>query len=102
VVVGLRGVVWEGLIGRRRRWIPLNQSEKKMIVKTRRRSKVESKRRNRRSLPPARIGAAPLCLVGGAAAVEAAHHCGLGCALFGERKGLRLAKIRELEGLVES
>jgi hypothetical protein len=73
-----------------------------MIVKTRRRSKVESKRRNRRSLPPARIGAAPLCLVGGAAAVEAAHHGGLGCALFGKEKGLRLAKIRELEGLMES
>jgi hypothetical protein len=51
-------------------------------------------------LPPARVGAAPLGLVGGAAAVEAAHHCGLGCALFAE--GLRLAKIRELEGLVEN
>jgi hypothetical protein len=50
-------------------------------------------------LPPARVGAATLCLVGGAAAVEAAHHDGLGCALFAER--LRLAKIRELEGLVE-
>jgi hypothetical protein len=73
-----------------------------MIVKARRRLKVESKRSNRRSLPPARIGAAPLCLVGGAAAVEAAHHDGLGCALFGKEKGLRLAKIRELEGLVES
>jgi hypothetical protein len=71
-----------------------------MIVKARRRSKVESKRRNRRSLPPARVGAAPLCLIGGAAAVEAAHHGGLGCALFAER--LRLAKIRKLEGLVES
>jgi hypothetical protein len=71
-----------------------------MIVKVKRRSKVESKRRDRRSSPPARVGAAPLGLVGGAAAVEAAHHCGLGCALFA--KGLRLAKIRELEGLVES
>jgi hypothetical protein len=71
-----------------------------MIVKARRKSKVESKRRNRRSLPPARVGAAPLCLVRGAAAVEAAHHDGLGCALF--TGGLRLAKIRELEGLVES
>jgi hypothetical protein len=60
--------------------------KKGMIVKTRRRSKVESKRRNRRSLPPARVGAAPLCLVRGAAAVEAAHHGGLGCALFGKRK----------------
>jgi hypothetical protein len=57
-----------------------------MIVKTRRMSKVESKRRNRRSFPPARIGTAPLYLVGGAAAVEAAHHGGLGCALFEERK----------------
>jgi hypothetical protein len=37
-------------------------------------------------LPPARVGAAPLCLVGGAAAVEAAHHGGLGCALFEERR----------------
>jgi hypothetical protein len=73
-----------------------------MIVKARRRLKVESKRRNRRSLPPARVGAAPFCLVGGAAAVEVAHHGGLGCALFGKEKGLRLAKIRELEGLVES
>jgi hypothetical protein len=71
-----------------------------MVVKARRRSKVESKRRNRRSLPPARVGTAPLCLVGGAAAVEAAHHSGLGCALFAEE--LRLAKIRELEGLLES
>jgi hypothetical protein len=51
-------------------------------------------------LPPARVGAAPLGLVGGAAAVEAAHHCGLGCVLFA--RGLRLAKIRELEGLMES
>jgi hypothetical protein len=74
------------LIGRRRRRIPLNQSEKKMIVKTRKRSKVEAKKRNQRSLPPARIGAAPLCLVRGAAAVEAAHHVGLGCAMFEERK----------------
>jgi hypothetical protein len=57
-----------------------------MIVKTRKRSKVEAKKRNRRSLPSARIGAAPLCLVGGAAAVEVAHHDGLGCALFEERK----------------
>jgi hypothetical protein len=73
-----------------------------MIVKTRRRSKDESKKSNRRSLPPACVGTAPLCLVGGAAAVEAAHHGGLGCALFGKGKGLRLAKIRELEGLVES
>jgi hypothetical protein len=71
-----------------------------MIVKARRRSKVESKKRNQRSLPPVRIGAAPLCLVGGTAAVEAAHHDGLGCALFAGE--LRLAKIRELEGLVES
>jgi hypothetical protein len=71
-----------------------------MIVRARKRSKVESKRGNRRSLPPARVGAAPLCLVGGAAAVEAAHHDGLGYALFTE--GLRLAKIRELESLVES
>jgi hypothetical protein len=56
-----------------------------MIIKIRRRSKVEAKKRNRRSLPPACIGAAPLCLVGGAAAVEATHHVGLGCALFGKR-----------------
>jgi hypothetical protein len=62
--------------------------------------KAESKRRSRRSLPPARVGAAPLCLVGGAAAVEAAHHNGLGYALFAE--GPKLAKIRELEDLVES
>jgi hypothetical protein len=55
-----------------------------MIVK--KRSKVEAKKRNRRSLPPASVGAAPLCLVGGTAAVEAAHHGGLGCALFGKRK----------------
>jgi hypothetical protein len=71
-----------------------------MIIKARRRSKVESKRRNRRSLPLARVGAAPLCLVGSAAAVEAAHHDGLGCTLFAE--GLGLAKIRELAGLVEN
>jgi hypothetical protein len=35
VAVGLRGVIRKGLIGRRRRWIPLNQPERKMIVKTR-------------------------------------------------------------------
>jgi hypothetical protein len=56
-----------------------------MIVKQEK-IKVEAKKRNRRSLPPARIGAAPLCLVGGTAAVEAVHHVGLGCALFGKRK----------------
>jgi hypothetical protein len=56
-----------------------------MIVKQEK-IKVEAKKRNRRSLPPARVGAAPFCLVGGAAAVEAAHHVGLGCALFGKRK----------------
>jgi hypothetical protein len=57
-----------------------------MIVKTRKESKLKAKKRNRRSLPPARIGAAPLCLIGGTAAVEAAHHVVLGCALFGKRK----------------
>jgi hypothetical protein len=56
-----------------------------MIVKQEK-IKVEAKKRNRQSLPPARIGAAPLCLVGGTVAVEAAHHVGLGCALFGKRK----------------
>jgi hypothetical protein len=35
VAVGLRGVVRKGLIGRRRRRIPLDQPEKEMIVKTR-------------------------------------------------------------------
>jgi hypothetical protein len=34
VAVRLQGVVRKGLIGRRRRWIPLNQPEKEMIVKT--------------------------------------------------------------------
>jgi hypothetical protein len=28
VAVRLRGVVWKGLTGRRRRWIPLNQPER--------------------------------------------------------------------------
>jgi hypothetical protein len=64
--------------------------------------KGESRKRNRRSLPPTRIGAAPLCLIGGTTAVEAAHHVVWGCALFGEKKKLRLAKIRELKDLVES
>jgi hypothetical protein len=63
----------------------LNQPEREMIVKQEK-IKDEAKKRNRRSLPPARIGAAPLCLVGGTAAVEAAHHVGLGCALFGKGK----------------
>jgi hypothetical protein len=85
VAVALRGVVRKRLIGRRRRRIPLNQPERKMIVKTRK-DQRRSKERNRRSLPPARISAAPLCLVGGTAAVEAAHHVGLGCALFGKRR----------------
>jgi hypothetical protein len=35
VTVGLRGVVWKRLIGRRGRRIPLNQPEKEMIVRTR-------------------------------------------------------------------
>jgi hypothetical protein len=35
VAVGLRGVVWKGLIGRRMRRIPPNQPEREMIVKTR-------------------------------------------------------------------
>jgi hypothetical protein len=63
---------------------------------------VESKKKNRRSLPLVRIGAAPLCLIRGTAAVEAAHHAALGCALFGKEEELRLAKTRELKGLVES
>jgi hypothetical protein len=62
--------------------------------------KKNRKKRNRRSLPPARVGTAPFCLIGGATAVEAAHHVDWGCALFEEE--LRLAKIRELQGLVES
>jgi hypothetical protein len=33
VAVRLRGVVGQGLTGRRRRWIPLNQPEKRIIVK---------------------------------------------------------------------
>jgi hypothetical protein len=57
-----------------------------MIVKNKKKIKVEAKKRNRRSLPPACIGTAPLCLVGGTTAVEAAHHVGFGCALFGKRK----------------
>jgi hypothetical protein len=44
VAVGLRGVIRKGLIGRRRRRIPLNQPEKEMIVKTRRRSKMNQRR----------------------------------------------------------
>jgi hypothetical protein len=32
------------------------------------------------------IGAAPLCLIGGTTAVEAAHHVALGSALFGKKK----------------
>jgi hypothetical protein len=44
-----------------------------------------------------RIGTAPLCLVGGEAAVEEAHHDGLGCALFEERKS-----GREISGKVEN
>jgi hypothetical protein len=35
VAVGLRGVIRKGLIGRRRRRIPLNQPEREMIVRTR-------------------------------------------------------------------
>jgi hypothetical protein len=54
-----------------------------MIVKNKK-IKDESKRRNQRSLPPARIGAAPFRLIRGAAAVEAAHHAALGCALLGK------------------
>jgi hypothetical protein len=63
-------------------WINL---KKGMIVKTKK-IKDESKKKNRRSLPPARIGAAPLRLIRGAASVEAAHHAVLGCALFGKEK----------------
>jgi hypothetical protein len=44
VAVGLRGIVRKRLIGRRRRRIPLNQSEKEMIVKTRKRSKMNQRK----------------------------------------------------------
>jgi hypothetical protein len=44
VAVRLRGVVRKRLIGRRRRGIPLDQPEKGMIVKTRRRSKMNQRR----------------------------------------------------------
>jgi hypothetical protein len=71
-----------------------------MIVKQEK-IKAEAKKRNRRSLPPARIGAAPLCLVGGSAAVEAAHHCWFGMCIVWKEEELRLAKIRELKDLVE-
>jgi hypothetical protein len=44
VAVGLRGVIWKGLIGWRRRRIPLNQPEKEMIVKTKEKSKLNQRR----------------------------------------------------------
>jgi hypothetical protein len=50
VAVGLRGVVWKGLIGRRGRRIPLNQPEREMIVKTRKDSKEKSQRKVKVSL----------------------------------------------------
>jgi hypothetical protein len=43
MAIELRRVVRKGLIGRRRRWIPLNQSEKGMIVKAKRRSKLNQR-----------------------------------------------------------
>jgi hypothetical protein len=45
VAVRLLGVVRKGLTGRRRRWIPLNQPEKGMIVKTKE-DQSESRKEN--------------------------------------------------------
>jgi hypothetical protein len=46
VMVGLRGVVRQGLTGRCRRWIPLNQPETKAIVKNKKGSKSNRKRKS--------------------------------------------------------
>jgi hypothetical protein len=43
VVIRLRGVVRQGLTGRRRRWIPLNKLETEVIVRNKRGSKTNRK-----------------------------------------------------------
>jgi hypothetical protein len=43
VMIRLRGVIRQGLIGRRRRWIPLNKPETEVIVRNKRGSKTNHK-----------------------------------------------------------
>jgi hypothetical protein len=43
VAIRLRGVIWQGLTGRRRRWIPLNKPETEVIVRNKRGSKMNRK-----------------------------------------------------------
>jgi hypothetical protein len=42
-VIRLRGVIRQGLTGRRRRWIPLNKPETEVIVRNKRGSKMNRK-----------------------------------------------------------
>jgi hypothetical protein len=84
-VVRLRGVVRQRLIGRRRGRVPLNKPEIEGIVRNKGKSKTSVKK-IWRSLPPTRAGAAPFCLVGGAAPVVAARHGSWGCAGDWEKK----------------
>jgi hypothetical protein len=52
-------------------------------------------------LPPARVGATPFRLIGGAATVEAAYHLALGCALLGKNQSI-IIQIREPERVLET
>jgi hypothetical protein len=54
-----------------------------------------------RSLPPTRAGAAPFCLVGGAAPVVAVRHGSWGCASDWEKK-LEVSEDLKAKGLVKS
>jgi hypothetical protein len=91
VMVGLQGVARQGLTGRRRGWIPLNQPETKMIVKNKRGSKMNRRkgiddhclRRALARLPSASSAAQCRLLL---------HAMLLGFALVGE-EDLRLARI---------
>jgi hypothetical protein len=87
VVVRLRGVVRQRLIGRRRGRVPLNESETERIIRNRGKSKT-SHGESWRSLPLTRAGAAPFRLVGGAAPAIAACHGSWDCAGDLEKKAL--------------
>jgi hypothetical protein len=91
VAVQLRGVVWQRLIDRHRRRVPLNKPETNGIVRTMGNLRQVMKRRWR-SLPPMRTGVAPFCLVGGATPVVAPRHWFWAALVIG-KKSLRLVKI---------
>jgi hypothetical protein len=96
VVVRLRGVVWQRLIGRRGRRVPLNKPETNRIVRNKGKSQTSNEEKMaiiasdanwRGSLPPRRRRGACCC----------SPPLVLGDALVIGKKSLRLAKILRLK-----